>query len=44
MCMSDGTVWQEGGLAVFVSTIQTPRLPALHPAAFSLVRAAEGVW
>lgn len=42
--MSDGTAWQEGGLAVTASTTLGPRLPALHPAAFSLVRAVEGVW
>ncbi len=41
--MSDGTAWQEGSLAVPASTALGPRLPALHPAAFSLLRAVEGV-
>lgn len=44
VCMSDGTAWQEGGLAVTASTVLGPRLPALHPAAFSLVRAVGCVW
>ena len=34
--------WQEAGLALTTSTVLSPRLPALCPAAFSLVRAAEG--
>ena len=36
-------VRQEAGLALTTSTVLSPRLPALYPAAFSLVRAAEGV-
>lgn len=41
--MSDGTVWQEAGLAVTASTAQRPRLLVLHPAAFSLLRAVEAM-